>query len=41
MTAPAWHRNYDSGIPLTLEPYPERTLLDYLTAKFSDVYGLQ
>ena len=25
-----WHASYDDGIPTTLEPYPERTLLDYL-----------
>ena len=32
MTASAWHRNYDDGIPHTLEPYPQQTLLDYLSA---------
>lgn len=26
----AWHRNYDSGVPRSLEPYPDLTLLDYL-----------
>jgi long-chain acyl-CoA synthetase len=26
----AWHRNYDEGVPRTLEPYPDLTLLDYL-----------
>ena len=31
MTAPAWLKGYDEGIPTTLEPYPERTLLDYLS----------
>jgi long-chain acyl-CoA synthetase len=30
MTAATWHRGYDEGVPTTLEPYPERTLLDYL-----------
>ena len=25
-----WLRHYDQGIPETLAPYPERTLLDYL-----------
>ncbi len=25
----AWRRNYDAGVPRTLEPYPELTLLDY------------
>jgi long-chain acyl-CoA synthetase len=25
-----WLAHYDSGVPATLEPYPERTLLDYL-----------
>lgn len=26
----AWHRNYDEGVPRSLEPYPDLTLLDYL-----------
>jgi long-chain acyl-CoA synthetase len=26
----AWRRNYDEGVPRTLEPYPELTLVDYL-----------
>ena len=26
----AWHRNYDDGVPRSLEPYPDLTLLDYL-----------
>lgn len=26
-----WQAAYDAGIPTTLEPYPSRTLLDYLT----------
>jgi len=30
MTAATWHRGYDEGVPTTLEPYPELTLLDYL-----------
>jgi long-chain acyl-CoA synthetase len=25
-----WHAHYDPGVPATLAPYPERTLLDYL-----------
>ncbi len=25
-----WFRHYDEGVPKTLHPYPERTLLDYL-----------
>jgi long-chain acyl-CoA synthetase len=25
-----WRRNYDEGVPRTLEPYPEMTLVDYL-----------
>ncbi len=25
-----WAANYDPGVPRTLQPYPERTLLDYL-----------
>jgi len=31
MTAHTWLQGYDEGVPTTLEPYPERTLLDYLT----------
>ena len=31
MTAPAWLQRYDDGVPATLEPYPDRTLLDYLS----------
>src|SRR6266513_4086341 len=31
MTAPIWLEGYDEGVPATLEPYPERTLLDYLS----------
>ena len=31
MTAPIWLRGYDEGVPATLEPYPDRTLLDYLS----------
>ena len=30
MTSFIWHRSYDEGIPTTLEPYPERTIVDYL-----------
>jgi long-chain acyl-CoA synthetase len=30
MTAPTWLQGYDEGVPTSLEPYPERTLLDYL-----------
>jgi len=26
-----WLAHYDAGVPSTLEPYPERTLLDYLS----------
>lgn len=29
MTA-LWHSGYDEGVPRTLEPYPDRTLLDFL-----------
>lgn len=28
--APRWEDHYDPGVPRTLEPYPHRTLLDYL-----------
>jgi len=31
MTAPIWLERYDEGVPTTLEPYPDRTLLDYLS----------
>lgn len=31
MTAPTWLQRYDEGVPATLEPYPDRTLLDYLS----------
>ena len=31
MTAPIWLQRYDEGVPATLKPYPERTLLDYLS----------
>jgi long-chain acyl-CoA synthetase len=27
---PAWFRNYDKGVPRSLKPYPDLTLLDYL-----------
>src|SRR5688500_12957584 len=30
MNSELWLRNYDEGVPATLHPYPERTLLDYL-----------
>jgi long-chain acyl-CoA synthetase len=30
MTAPKWLANYDDGVPSTLEPYPSRSLTDYL-----------
>jgi long-chain acyl-CoA synthetase len=30
MTAPKWLANYDEGVPPTLEPYPSRSLSDYL-----------
>ena len=26
----AWQRNYDEGVPRSLEPYPDLTLVDYL-----------
>ncbi|MEA2762809.1 MAG: long-chain acyl-CoA synthetase [Gemmatimonadaceae bacterium] len=31
MAAPIWFERYDEGVPTTLEPYPDRTLLDYLS----------
>jgi long-chain acyl-CoA synthetase len=30
MTAKPWFNHYDAGVPHTLEPYPEQTLLDLL-----------
>src|SRR4051794_40065687 len=33
-----WLAHYDAGVPPTLAPYPERTLLDYLTEAARD-YG--
>jgi long-chain acyl-CoA synthetase len=30
MTAPQWLANYDDGVPTSLEPYPSRSLSDYL-----------
>lgn len=30
MSARPWLEHYDEGVPPSLEPYPERTLLDYL-----------
>jgi long-chain acyl-CoA synthetase len=30
MTAPNWLANYDDGVPSSLEPYPSRSLTDYL-----------
>ncbi len=31
MTSSLWHRNYDEGVPTTLHPYPDRTLVDYIS----------
>lgn len=31
MTESIWLERYDEGVPATLEPYPDRTLLDYLS----------
>ncbi len=36
MTAPIWLEGYDEGVPTTLEPYPDRTLLDYLSESARD-----
>ncbi len=30
MNAPPWIAQYDAGVPATLEPYPQRTLLEFL-----------
>ena len=29
-SAAPWLAHYDSGVPVTLAPYPDRTLVDYL-----------
>src|SRR3989304_2216272 len=31
ISAAPWLAHYDSDVPQTLEPYPNRTLVDYLT----------
>ncbi|MDQ3950273.1 MAG: AMP-binding protein, partial [Gemmatimonadota bacterium] len=31
MASYPWLDHYDAGVPATLEPYPERSLLDYLS----------
>jgi len=31
VTPHIWQSHYDAGIPATLEPYPQRTLLDYIS----------
>ncbi|HET9636255.1 MAG TPA: long-chain fatty acid--CoA ligase [Gemmatimonadaceae bacterium] len=39
MTQSRWLANYDEGVPHSLEPYPDRTLIDYLheaSAKWGD-----
>ena len=28
----AWFKNYDEGMPYTLQPYPDRTLVDVVSA---------
>ncbi|NTU58581.1 MAG: long-chain fatty acid--CoA ligase [Chlorobiaceae bacterium] len=30
MTERPWHRHYDKGVPCSLKPYPEKTLIDVL-----------
>ncbi|MBM4193816.1 MAG: long-chain fatty acid--CoA ligase [Gemmatimonadetes bacterium] len=30
MAEPIWYKNYDPGVPRSVAPYPDRTLLDYL-----------
>ena len=34
-----WLANYDAGVPRTLAPYPEQTLLDYLAGASREVPG--
>jgi long-chain acyl-CoA synthetase len=36
MNACPWLEHYDAGVPATLEPYPDRTLLDYLAEAARD-----
>lgn len=36
MTHKPWLNHYDAGVPATLEPYPDRTLLDYLAESARD-----
>ena len=36
MQAASWLEHYDEGMPATLGPYPERTLLDYLDEAASE-----
>ncbi len=31
MNAKPWLKHYDAGVPHTLQPYPERTLLDVVS----------
>src|SRR5688572_31913591 len=31
-----WLQHYDSGVPPSLQPYPDKTLLDYLAALAAD-----
>ena len=35
MNEQIWFKNYDNGVPHTLAPYPERTLLDVLAESAS------
>ena len=39
MPAP-WLAHYDAGVPATLAPYPERTLVDYLADAADAVAGV-
>ena len=42
MTEARWLASYDEGVPHSLEPYPDRTLIDYLreaSAKWPDRPG--
>src|SRR5437763_774026 len=40
MTEARWFANYDEGVPSSLHPYPDRTLIDYLPWQLRIGYSL-
>lgn len=36
MAEHSWLKNYDQGVPSTLEPYPQKTLIDYVDESFKE-----